>query len=263
LGINQVKHFKFSTKTKIQLSKKSQATNIVGNRCIVRSLEYYSKNLLVPKNTTYQSVLKNYFYDAQTWVLISKTSHHKLKYLTFYCFNVPSTFTIEDLENDLNGAISISKINTHKKYDWIEHFSSFLFWRPSFSKANQDNFLKDDQLVSSISTKRNNRSVIKFKKMVYPFKYNSPHKVGNKCGITSLFKSNQKYNYKNVGEYKIVNLDYVKEQNYLLIVGRNFFKRPMYAMIHCHNINNNFTIKDLTTDLDNIISLHKIKKTHW
>ena len=150
LGINRIKHFKFSTNTKIQLSKKSQATNLVGSRCIVRSLEYYSKNLLVPKNTTYQSVLKNYFYDAQTWVLISKTSHHKLKYLTFYCFNVPSTFTIEDLENDLNGAISISNINTVKKYDWIEHFSSFLFWRPSFNKATQANLLKDIVLKGSM-----------------------------------------------------------------------------------------------------------------
>jgi hypothetical protein len=81
--------------------------------------------------------------------------------------------------------------------------------------------------------------------------------------LRSLYSGHEEKSFDKVGEYKIVNLDYNDELKYLLIVGRNFFKQPMYAIIHCHGVAKNFSVEDLERETGGVFSTHKISVPHW
>jgi hypothetical protein len=263
LALNKVKYFELTILEKGNLAKNMQATSIAGNKCQVRSLESYSKDLVVEKDSNYSSVLMNYFPSAKSWVLIARAFGDKPKYLTIYCFDVPLEFTAQEIEEDFLDAISFTNLSKIAKSDWIQKASKLLSFRPYFSLAKESNKLAPDFLVRDISPVRNNRSVLKFTKHVYPFTRVGNNQVGEKCGVTSLYDNNGESSYKDVGEYKIVNLDFNPSRGYLLIVGRNFFKKPMYAIIHCHNVDKDFTVSQLLLDLDHSLSIHKINRPHW
>lgn len=262
ISLSNIKHFTVKINQQTELKVNTKSTNLIGNKCQVRSLERYSKIKVIKKNSKYTSVLMNYYPNGKTWVLIIKSMRSGPKYLTIYCFNVPLEFTDQDLSNDFNNIITIKKSSSEKSWDWIESFSSILSYRPYLKLSDNKYKINGSKNVVNISTKRNNRSVIKYHSNYYPFS-SVDNPIQKKCDITSLFHSNNNKNYKEVGEYKIVNLDYVAEKKYLLIIGRNFFKRPMYSVIHCYNVKKTFTVDELIDELDNSIELYKINKLHW
>jgi hypothetical protein len=262
--VRDVGQFSMTVNTNIYLIKNSHSFALKGANCELRSLDAYGENMTIAAGATFDLALKNYNPAAATWTFIMRSFKQKIAYATIYCFDVSYNLDFKTIENEFNGALTINRFSENKKEDWISNVSRFLFWRPSLAKANKANRLSDEQKVAKINTARNHRSVIKFLKPYAPISEEiaSPNN-DNRCVVSTLYESHRPFKFDQVGEYKIVNLDYNSERQYLLIVARNFFKRPMYAIIHCHEVPETFTIRELTQDLDQSISVHKITRPHW
>jgi len=253
-----------------QLSSGTQDLNLKGNLCQVRSLEFYDDNRIFKANSIYEIALKNYIPANRTWVIIYRNLKQKMPYLTLYCFNVDYDLTYEQILEDLNKFITFDGKAKVNQKDWIESASSFLFWRPTLSLANARNKYNGSFKAHQISVKRNHRSVLKFNKKASPIKEDEPAEQKLKgCQLSTLYKSHHASHNPNgrgfhhVGEYKIVNLDFIHEKGQLLLVGRNFFKNPMNAVIHCFGIDHNFTVADLERELDGVLTLHRKDRLHW